>query len=159
MSWTYLSSSLPFSAKTDLIEIGYRIPIDFSRTRTSALEISAKKSPCYHYPSKPERNLGRILLVFLNSCFSEQDWCKTGVCFFCVVAQLPDKSWSSADGIFRNECEQGFQAVQLDSLSSYTAKGTQLHCLVTRSISIFVFLTSMVISSSAIINSKEILNG
>jgi len=56
-----LSSSLPFSAKTDLVEIGYRVPIDFIRTRASALEISAKISPCYCCPSKTERNPGRIL--------------------------------------------------------------------------------------------------
>lgn len=73
VSWTHLSSSLPFSAKTDLVETRYSIPIDFSRTRITALEILAKISPYYNYPSKTERNPGRILLIFLNSCFSEQD--------------------------------------------------------------------------------------
>lgn len=40
----------------------------------------------------------------------------------------------------------GVERIQLDALSSCTAKGTQWQCLVIRSVSIVVFITNTVIS-------------
>lgn len=70
-----------------------------------------------------------------------------------MVAQLPDESRSRAGGTLRVE------RIQVDALSSCTATGTQWQCSVVRSVIIVASITNTVISSSAIVNSKEMLNG